>query len=206
MLLKIRVGRSDYYFFFWNNFRFAWSTFYKNRTGISTFSVCHVVSWLVAASFSLANSLISADVLSAARKRYKNTFSKVSFNINCNKNRLENWKHFSSRRISCKKPKPTIKKLRVGDLNLRAVSKRKHTYFLFGFSLVLKVGTFECIWHCCFRKSCWQVCPKKQNISKISGHQKLVLEKDVNNIGSKFIEMFRNWSLNVYCNRCLLLS
>ena len=37
----------------------------------------------------LANSSISADVLPAARKRYKNTFSKVSFNISCNKNRLE---------------------------------------------------------------------------------------------------------------------
>ena len=48
-----------------------------------------MVSWLVAASFSLANSLISADVLFAARKRYKNTFSKVSFNISYNKNRFE---------------------------------------------------------------------------------------------------------------------
>ena len=45
------------------------------------FSVCHVMSRLVAPSFSLANSLISADVLSAARERYTNTFSKVSFNI-----------------------------------------------------------------------------------------------------------------------------
>ena len=35
------------------------------------------------------NSLISADLLSAARERYKNTFSKVSFNISCNKNRLK---------------------------------------------------------------------------------------------------------------------
>ena len=39
------------------------------------------MSRLVAPSFSLANSLISADVLSAARERYTNTFSKVSFNI-----------------------------------------------------------------------------------------------------------------------------
>ena len=37
----------------------------------------------------MANSLISTDVLSAARERYKNTFSKVIFNINCNKNKLE---------------------------------------------------------------------------------------------------------------------
>ena len=28
-------------------------------------------------------------MLSAARERYKNTFSKVSFNISCNKNRIE---------------------------------------------------------------------------------------------------------------------
>ena len=48
-----------------------------------------MVSRLVDASFSLANSFISAEVLSTARERYKNTFSKVSFNISCNKNRLE---------------------------------------------------------------------------------------------------------------------
>ena len=53
------------------------------------FSVCHVESRLVAPSFSLANSLISTDVLSAAREHYKNTFNKVSFDISCNKNRLE---------------------------------------------------------------------------------------------------------------------
>ena len=44
---------------------------------------------LVAPSFSLANSLISADMLSAAHEQYTNTFSKVSFSISCNKNRLE---------------------------------------------------------------------------------------------------------------------
>ena len=44
---------------------------------------------LVAPSFSLVNSLISVNVLSAAHKRHTNTFSKVSFNIKCNKNRLE---------------------------------------------------------------------------------------------------------------------
>ena len=37
MLLKIRVRRSDYFFFFFEIILFAWSTFYKNRTGISTF-------------------------------------------------------------------------------------------------------------------------------------------------------------------------
>ena len=36
------------------------------------FSVYQVVSRLVALAFSLANSLIPTDVLSAARKRYKN--------------------------------------------------------------------------------------------------------------------------------------
>ena len=45
---------------------------------------------LVAPSRSLANSLISADVLpSAAREPYTSTFCKVSFNISCNKNRPE---------------------------------------------------------------------------------------------------------------------
>ena len=37
----------------------------------------------------MANSLILADVLSTARERYKNTFSKVILNVSCNKNRLE---------------------------------------------------------------------------------------------------------------------
>ena len=87
------------------------------------------MSWLVAASFSLANNLISADVLPAAQERYKNTFSKVSFNVGCNKNRLETEKKISARKISCKKPKTTIKNLRVGDLNLGMVGNRKHTYF-----------------------------------------------------------------------------
>ena len=39
------------------------------------------MSRLVAPSFSLANSLISADVLSAACERYTNTVSEASFNI-----------------------------------------------------------------------------------------------------------------------------
>ena len=56
----------------------------KSRTGtyINVFQSVTLVSRLVAAaSFSLANSLTSADVLSASRERYKNIFSKVSFNI-----------------------------------------------------------------------------------------------------------------------------
>ena len=47
------------------------------------------MSQLVSPSFSFANSLILADVLSAACERYTNTFSKVSFIISCDKNRLE---------------------------------------------------------------------------------------------------------------------
>ena len=47
------------------------------------------MSRLVAPSLSLANSLIAADMLSAACERYKNTYIKVSFNISCNKNRLD---------------------------------------------------------------------------------------------------------------------
>ena len=79
------------------------------------------MSLLVAFSFSLANSLISADVLSAARERYTNTFSKaglvkrpcrkVSFNISCNRNRLETENIFlREESIVKKKPKTTIKK------------------------------------------------------------------------------------------------
>ena len=36
--------------------------------------------------FSMANSLISTDMLSTVCERYKNTFSKVIFYISCNKN------------------------------------------------------------------------------------------------------------------------
>ena len=62
------------------------------------------MSRLAAPSFSLANSLISADVLAAVRERYTNTFSKVSFTIGCNKNRLE------TENISLReKPKLTMK-------------------------------------------------------------------------------------------------
>ena len=45
------------------------------------FLVCHVVSRLIPPSFSMADSLTVADVLSTARERSKNTFSKVIFNI-----------------------------------------------------------------------------------------------------------------------------
>ena len=46
--------------------------FIKKEVVYLHFSIRHVVSRLVAPSFSLANSLISVDVLSAARERYKN--------------------------------------------------------------------------------------------------------------------------------------
>ena len=59
----------------------------------------------------MANSLISADVLSTAFERYKNTFSKVIINISCNKNKLETENIFLREfRINCKKQKTTIKK------------------------------------------------------------------------------------------------
>ena len=68
-------------------------------------------------------------MLSAARKSYKITFSKVSFNISCNKNRLKTENIFLQEESVAKKTKTTIKKLRVGDLNLGTVGNRKHTYF-----------------------------------------------------------------------------
>ena len=68
-----------------------------------------MVSRFVAPSFSLTNRLILDDVLSAARERCKNTFSKASFNISCNKNRLENENIFL-REESFVKKNPTIKK------------------------------------------------------------------------------------------------
>ena len=63
--------------------------FIKTELVCLHFSVCHMVSRFASPSFSLASSLISAGVLSAARESYTNTFSKVSFNFSCNKNRLE---------------------------------------------------------------------------------------------------------------------
>ena len=68
------------------------------------------MSRLVSPSFSSANSLISADVLSAARERYKNTFSKVSFIISCNKNRLGTENIFLREESIVKKSKTTIEK------------------------------------------------------------------------------------------------
>ena len=79
MLLKIRAGRSDYFSYFLQQFCFPEILFVKLELLYVHFSVCHVVSWLVASSFSMANSLISANVLSicTARERYKNTFSRL---------------------------------------------------------------------------------------------------------------------------------
>ena len=99
---------------------------------------------LVASSFSLANSLISADVLSAATQQLqKQIVSKLLvliFYISCNKNRLENWKHFSARRINCRKLKTTIKRIRIGDLNLGTVGNRKHVYFFVSPKLLYACG------------------------------------------------------------------
>ena len=75
-----------------------------------SFLVCHVVSRIVAPSISLANSLISADVLSAAHEGYKNTFIKASFNVSFNKNRLETETIFLREESIIKNQKGTIKK------------------------------------------------------------------------------------------------
>ena len=89
MLLTIRLGRYDYFLIFCNNFVCLKYVFIKTVLLYLHFSVCHVVSRPVAPSFSMANSLISSDMLSTARERYKNTFTKVFFNIGCDRNRLE---------------------------------------------------------------------------------------------------------------------
>ena len=91
MLLTIRAGRSNYFFIFCNNFVCLKYVFIKTELQYIDlhFSVCHMVSQPIAPSFSMANSLISSDMLSTARERYKNTSTKVIFNIGCNRNRLE---------------------------------------------------------------------------------------------------------------------
>ena len=100
MLLKIMVGRSD--FFFFEIIYLSELLFVKAELADLHFSVCHVVSRFVAPSFSLANSLISADVLPAARKLYKNTFSKVTSR---HKNRLETENIFLREESIVKRPK-----------------------------------------------------------------------------------------------------
>ena len=77
------VGRIIFYFL--QKFCLPEVRFYKNRTAVSTFFSP------IAPSFSMANSLISSDMLSTVRERYKNTLTKVTciFNIGCNRNRLE---------------------------------------------------------------------------------------------------------------------
>ena len=76
MLLKIRVGRSDYYFYFLQLCLLE-VLFIKTELLYLHFSVCHMVSRLVVPSISTANSLILADMLTTARERYKNTFCKM---------------------------------------------------------------------------------------------------------------------------------
>ena len=76
----------------------------------------------------MANSLISSDMLSTVRERYKNTFTKVIFIIGCNKNRLET-ENTLLREESVVKNQNDHKKIRVGDLNLGTHGNRKHTYF-----------------------------------------------------------------------------
>ena len=72
-------------------------------------------------------------MLSTARERYKNTFTKVIFNIGCNRNRLETENTFLREESVVKKSrKNDNKKIRVGDLNLGTVGNRKHNIFLFG--------------------------------------------------------------------------
>ena len=89
MLFKIRVGRSDYYFIFCNNFVCLMHFLYKQNCKIYIFQFVTWCHGSLLLHFQWLTCLISADVLSTARECYKNTFSKVIFHICCNKNRLE---------------------------------------------------------------------------------------------------------------------
>ena len=64
----------------------------------------------------------------------------VGFIISCKKkpNRLETENIFL-REESIVKPKTTIKKIRVGDLNLGTVGNRKHTHSFFLIGLIMGV-------------------------------------------------------------------
>ena len=100
------------------------------------------MSRIVAPSISLANSLISADVLSAAHEGYKNTFIKASFNVSFNKNRLETETIFLREESIIKNQKGTIKKIRVGDLNAGIVGNPEtHIFFVWPNSTHLTLPT-----------------------------------------------------------------
>ena len=98
MLLTIRVGRSDYFFIFFNNFVCLKYVFIKTEL-LYIYIYFLSVTWchgplLLYFQWLTYNSLISSDRLSTARERYKNTFTKVIINIGCNRNRLETEKTF----------------------------------------------------------------------------------------------------------------
>ena len=66
--------------------------------------------------------------LHAAHERYRHTFSKVSFNLSCYKNRLE-IENICPRQELIVKKINNNKVIRVGDLNLGTVGNQKHTHF-----------------------------------------------------------------------------
>ena len=101
-------GRIIYKFF--EIILLSWSTFYKNRTGIERFRItsrspcwCPLYSRILITFYCLVHQ--------HARTLQKQIVSNLSFNITCNRNRLEIENFFFAKRINCKKRKTTIKKL-----------------------------------------------------------------------------------------------
>ena len=108
MLLTIRVSRSDYFFIFFSNFFCLKYVFIRTELLYLHFSVCHMVTRPIAPPFSIANSLISSDMLSTSPERYKNAFTRVIFNIGCNRNRLETENTFLREESVLKNQKTTL--------------------------------------------------------------------------------------------------
>ena len=112
--------------------------FIKTELVYLHFSVS-LVTRLIAPSFSLANSLILADVLSAVHERYTNTLVlKAGFDISYDKNSLETESIFLQEvLINCKKTKNDNKKIRIGG-------SQDHIFFLtFGLMKRVVKGVFH---------------------------------------------------------------
>ena len=118
-------------FLFFEIILFAWSTFYKNSTGISTFfslsrghgSLLLHFHWLTLIWSRLTCCLPHTNVT-------QTLFNKVNFNINCNKNRLETENIFLRKESIVTETKNDNKKVRVGGLKPEAVGNRKHIFLL----------------------------------------------------------------------------
>ena len=93
MLLKIRVGRSDYFFIFWNNFICLKYFLWKQNWYIYIFQPVTWCHGSLLLHFHWLTYLISADVLSAACEGYKKTLLVKLIFYKLQQKQTWNWKH-----------------------------------------------------------------------------------------------------------------